>query len=197
MVVMWWFLSIYSLHGLSQKKRTFNSSYLCPPWRRGAKNPHSRLCKVAFLFGKSALQNCNFCFETCLHTFKNIFKTIADVLTKKKLGMCRTTIYISDHVNFCPPPLPHGGHKKLELNVRFFWHRLYIKTITDILKRGWGLGLCLWCCLPCHFVSRIEGLLTQFSLIFRCLVTYLRRNPIELLINLWDHSTVVSYELFS
>ena len=36
----------------------------------------------------------------------------------------RTPIYIIDHVNFCPPP--QGGHKKLELNVRFFWNRLYL-----------------------------------------------------------------------
>ena len=28
-------------------------------------------------------ENCNFCFETCFHTFKNIFKTVADFLTKK------------------------------------------------------------------------------------------------------------------
>ncbi len=39
--------------------------------------------------------------------------------------MYRTSIYIIDHVNFLPPSTRGGVTKNSELNVRFFWNRLY------------------------------------------------------------------------
>ncbi len=45
--------------------------------------------------------------------------------------MCRTPIYIIDHVNFWPPPRGGGARKKSELNVE--------KTV------GWTVGWKQWC----------------------------------------------------
>ncbi len=40
-----------------------------------------------------------------------------------------TPIYIIDHVNFWPPSPRGGARKNSQLNVRFFWHRLYTTAV--------------------------------------------------------------------
>ncbi len=49
----------------------------------------------------------------------------------KKMSMYRTQIFIINNVNFWPPSPEGGGKKNYQINVCFFWNRLY--SVTGVL----------------------------------------------------------------
>ncbi len=62
-------------------------------------------------------ENCNFGFETCFNALYNIFKTVADFLTKKIEHVYNSHL----HNRPCDflAPLPQGGHKKFGIKCAF------------------------------------------------------------------------------
>ncbi len=80
--------------------------------------------RLKFLLGKSAPQKLQFLFWDMAPDFLKCIQNGCRFPNEKKLSMCRTAIYIINLLHFWPP------WKNSELNVRFFWHRLYYGVVN-------------------------------------------------------------------
>ncbi len=90
-------------YSLCQKKCTFNSEFFCGPPGEGRPKIHM----VDYVNGSST--------HAQFFPFTNFFL----------LGLTWSSMWIFG------PPLPGGPQKKSELNVRFFWHRLYLHVLFN------------------------------------------------------------------